>query len=99
MLRPPHKGYSAIWQSRQGDMRMLVQCSLIRAMVPPSLVPAGLTSQERGILVTESSPSRYALSDRQRFGGGRERERERERERGRERELVEELSDDSERPS
>ena len=47
----------------------------------PLPIPTGLANQERRILIVESSPLRYVLSDRHCFGQGRERERERERER------------------
>jgi len=57
------------------------------------LLPAGLANQERGILITESSPLRYVLSDDGYVGRGRERERERESF------LKRDESDDSERPS
>ncbi len=53
----------AIWQSRVSDMQMLWYGDFLSTHTSPFYVPAGSTDQERGILVVESSPSRYVLSD------------------------------------
>ncbi len=44
-------------------MRMLYGSASVEHAVVPLRIPMGLTNQGRGILVLESSPLRYVLSD------------------------------------